>query len=39
MAPLGVLRDSKSLSRILWIQIQENSKKKIRDCLADFYKW
>ena len=28
-------KDNKSLSSILWIQMHENSKKKIPDCLAD----
>jgi len=35
MVPLGVLGDNKSLSGILWIQMHENRKKTLPDCLAD----
>jgi len=31
LVPLGVLKDYKSLSRVLWIQIHENRKKKLSD--------
>jgi len=38
MVPLGVLTNNKPLSQVLWIEINENSKKNIPDRLADFYK-
>jgi len=35
MVPLGVLRNNKSLSMVLWIQIHENRMKKLPVRLAD----